>query len=109
MQADRAYNGSAKYVKHQKLDQSASLFVSPDCVNPAKSPLLHDRAGPSQRYKSFNSYGLYGKCSGYWYRCSARAESFSDSYPVPLVSGGTGGAKNRPYMFVELRNLAGNP
>jgi hypothetical protein len=26
MQADRAYNGSAKYVKHQKLDQSASLF-----------------------------------------------------------------------------------
>ena len=26
MQADKAYNGSAKYVKHQKLDQSASLF-----------------------------------------------------------------------------------
>jgi hypothetical protein len=35
MPADRAYNGSVKYVKHQKLDQSASLFLSPDCVNPA--------------------------------------------------------------------------
>ena len=70
MQADKAYNGSAKYVKHQKLDQNASLFF---LLTPRNGEILtsYDRASPGQICKSFNSYGLYGKCSGYWYRCSA--------------------------------------
>jgi predicted RNA-binding protein (virulence factor B family) len=59
MQADRAYNGSAKYVKHQKLDQSASLLF---LLTPPNGEILTfcDTTNPGQIPKSFSSYGLYG-------------------------------------------------
>src|ERR1700690_4339663 len=108
MQADRAYNGSAKYVKHQKLDQSASLFF---LLTPATGELLTSLPQGKSRPDFLSPSVLMG-CTGNALATGIDAppgpkvSSISDR--VPLVSGGTGELpKCRPPKYLEPCNLAG--
>src|SRR6185503_12667837 len=104
MQADRAYNGSARYVKHQKLDPSASLFF---LLTRQNGEILTscDRTNPGQFLKSFSSYGLYGNALATGIDAPPRPKV--SSIRIPLICGGTGNAPKTVPMSVEPCNLAG--
>src|SRR5439155_7576494 len=74
-QAGKAYNGSAKYVKHQKHDQNASFRLSPS-PHKLSENRLSTRAVPGSMRKSLTPNGFYGKAPAISYSCSAGAECF---------------------------------
>src|SRR5205814_3829688 len=106
-QADKAYIDSAKCVKHQKLDQSASFIYLLTLSLAGLIPSARARQFLARVRKSFNSDGLYGKALVTFYRCAVAAESFLENGfgPVAAEAHRTGQKLKSP---AELCTVAGN-
>jgi len=94
MQADKAYNGSVKYVKRQKLDQSASFIFF--LLTPQIGEFHLNATGqvPAKDVSPSILMGCTGNAlaTGIDAPLGPKVSLIPDS--VPVVSGGTGGGRN---------------
>src|SRR5258708_11424174 len=100
MQADRAYNGSVKYVKHQKHGQSASLFFLLTPLIWRNSHFVTTGQVPA---KDISPSVLMG-CTGNALATGIDAPPEPKVSPIPdpchLISGGTGD-NQKPSLYVR--------
>src|SRR5258708_20508907 len=92
MQGDRAYNGSVKYVKHQKHGQSASLFFLLTPLIWRNSHFVTTGQVPAKDISPSVLMGCTGNAlaTGIDAPPEPKVSPILRRFPVPLIGGGTG-------------------